>query len=322
MMEHYVTLFDRAFIPQALALYASMDKHIPKYKLWMICVDIKAYSAMQKLGLANAHPLLLSEIETDELLHVKAERTPREYCWTLTPFAPRFVFEADRSINRVTYVDADLSFLANPQCIFQEFARSGKSVLITDHAYASENDATASSGKYCVQFMTFVRDTSEIVRKDWEDKCIEWCFARYENGRFGDQKYLEDWPINFPDQVHVLEKVDAALAPWNATRFPYSSGIFWHFQGLRLNRLYNKTIEVNLGPYSLPPVVRECVYVPYIEALAAAVELMQSHGLEVQSQQSAVPSIFVRVRQVLTRIFMQRWRFRTNVCMKVRLRNT
>jgi hypothetical protein len=322
MMEHFVTLFDRAFIPQALALYASMEKYIPKYKLWMICVDIEAYSAMQKLGLANTHPLLLSSLETDELLHVKAERTPREYCWTLTPFAPRFVFETDRSINRVTYVDADLSFLANPQCIFQEFARSGKSVLITDHAYASENDATASSGKYCVQFMTFVRDAGEVVRKDWESKCIEWCFARYENGRFGDQKYLEDWLINFPDQVHVLEKVDAALAPWNATRFPYSSGIFWHFQGLRLSRLGNNSVRVNLGPYPLPPVVQECVYVPYINALVTAVELMKSHGLDVQSQESAVPIFFVRVRHVLANLFKQRWRFQTNVFMKVRVKNT
>ena len=107
-------------------------------------------------------------------------------------------------MKRVTYLDADLWFRKSPAPIFKEFDKSGKDVLITDHAYSPEYDNSEKNGQYCVQFTTFTREGGETVRKWWEERCIEWCFARFENGKFGDQKYLDDWLERFPEQVHVL----------------------------------------------------------------------------------------------------------------------
>ena len=54
--------------------------------------------------------LNLSEIETETLKKLKEERTKGEYCWTLTPFVPKFVFDSDNSVEQVTYLDADVWF--------------------------------------------------------------------------------------------------------------------------------------------------------------------------------------------------------------------
>ena len=220
-MEHYVTLFDSLFLPQGLALHKSMERYAGIYTLWVLCMDDDVHEVLCKLNLPNIRLLQLSKLETPELLAIKPSRSKGEYCWTLTPFAPRFVFENSPVVQRVTYLDADMWFRAPPKNIFKEFESSKKHVLITECAYSVEYDQTITAGKFAVQFMIFNRGGSEIVRKWWEEKCLEWCYARYEDGKFGDQKYLDEWESLFDDDVYVLEDNNLIVAPWNATRFPH-----------------------------------------------------------------------------------------------------
>ena len=304
-MEHYVTLFDGLFLPQGLALHASMERHLGKYTLWILCVDDEAFEALNKLNLPNVSLLSVDEFETDELKRVKPGRTRAEYCWTLTPHVPGFVFDCEPSAQRVTYLDADLHFRKNPGPIFNELEASGKSVLITEHAYAPEHEQSETSGKYCVQFMTFYRDQGDSVRKWWEERCIEWCFARFEAGKFGDQKYLDDWPERFPEQVHVLDNKELALAPWNATRYPFANGIFWHFHGLRIARGLSKYI-VLYGRYPLPGNTCKYVYKPYTDDLRAAISLLEEQGIAVRPQQKySRVGVFIGF---LGGIYRQLWR--------------
>lgn len=309
-MEHYVTLFDSLFLPQGLALHASMERHVGAYTLWVLCVDDDVHAALTKLNLPNARLLQLSTLETPELLAVKPTRSNGEYCWTLTPFAPRFVFDADSGVARVTYLDADMWFRKSPNQIFSEFDASGKNVLITDHAYAPEHDQSASSGQYCVQFMTFTREGGETVRKWWEERCIEWCFARLEEGKFGDQKYLDDWPTRFTDDVHVLVNKELTLAPWNATRFPYGNAVTWHFHSFRIASVSGKSLLAIYGSYLLPKCTRENVYQPYLKDLRAAIECIKNAGMSVRPQKRFTTLSYIKTRLV---IFVQRlWLFNTN----------
>ena len=306
-MEHFVTLFDLLFLPQGLALHRSMERHAGNYTLWILCMDDEVYEILSIMKLPNVQLLQLSLVETKELKRVKPERTVGEYCWTVTPFAPKFVFKADISVKKVTYLDADLWFRKSPAPIFQEFDKSGKDVLITDHAYSPEYDLSEKSGKYCVQFTTFTREGGELVRKWWEDRCIEWCFARFENGKFGDQKYLDDWPERFPEQVHVLSNQGWTLAPWNANRFPYSNGIFWHFHELRLTEKQSKPLVQFTTSYSIPPITRKQIYKPYLEDLRVVIEIMKSHGVQPKIQKKY--RTFGRLKGVLKGIKQQLWRF-------------
>jgi hypothetical protein len=280
-MEHYATLFDGAFLPQGLALHTSLERHAKPYCLWVLCMDGVAYDSLKRLCLPNTRLLALDAVETPELRAVKPGRTRGEYCWTVTPFAPHFVFSADASVRRVTYLDADLWLCRSPEPVLSEFTASGKSVLITDHAYAPEHDQAARSGRFCVQFITFVRGEGELVRQWWADRCIEWCFNRVEPGRFGDQKYLDDWPQRFSNHVHVLQDKSLMQAPWNATRFPPSDAVAFHFQGLRL--LSNERVLLT-EDYQLPRPLLETHYRDYLADLHAAVARMQVAGIVVPRQ--------------------------------------
>lgn len=292
-MEHYVTLFDTLFLPQGLALHESMEHHAGAYTLWTLCVDDQTFEVLGRMRLPNVRLLRLSELETAELKRVKPTRTKGEYCWTLTPFAPRFVFASDPTVPRVTYIDADLWFRKNPAPIFKEFDTSGKHVLITEHAPAPEYDYSATNGQYCVQFMTFTREGAEVVRKWWEERCIEWCYARIEDGKFGDQKYLDDWPERFEKQVHVLKEKDLILAPWNARRFPYAPAIIFHFHDLRMLN----PRRFHLGLYKLPRVLVKFIYLPYLQCLSGKAGELRRLGINPASQYR--PTLLRRVKGLL-----------------------
>lgn len=305
-MEHYVTLFDSLFLPQGLALHASMERHAAPYTLWVLCIDDAAHEVLTSLRLPNLKLLALSQLETPELLAIKPGRSRGEYCWTLTPFAPRFVFNADPDVERVTYLDADLWFRKSPALLLGEFTASGKGVQITDHAYAPEYDSTVTSGQFCVQFMTFHRQRGEAVRKWWEERCLEWCFARYEDGKFGDQKYLDDWPERFSEDVHVFGQKELLLAPWNVTRFPYGQAVAYHFQGLRI--LAGK--RVVLAPtYSLPRFVVANIYDPYLLDLKSVIMQLEDAGWKVLKQ-SGAPTWTASLKPLVGLIVRNFWRVR------------
>lgn len=238
--EHFVTLFDKNFLPMGMALHSSLLQHAQPFHLWVLCMDEMVEKQLIQLALPNVTLIPLREVETEEMLAVKPGRTAAEYCWTMTPFTPKLVFDRDPSVQRVTYLDADLYFFDAPQILLDEFSTSQKHVMITDHNYAPEYDQSKTSGRFCVQFMTFRRtDEGQRVMKWWQDRCIEWCFARYEKGKRGDQMYLDSWPIQFGAEVHILAQQDKTLAPWNVAHVlevkrSLERPVFFHFHGFRI----------------------------------------------------------------------------------------
>jgi hypothetical protein len=312
-MEHYVTLFDSLFLPQGLALRSSLERHAGPYTLWVLCVDDAAFEVLQKLALPNLRPLSIEQVLTDELRRIKPSRTRAEWCWTLTPFTPKFVFDADPTAQRVTYLDADVWLTQDPRPVFDEFEASGKAVLITEHAYAPDHDQSHTSGRFCVQFMVFARDRSESVRAWWADRCIEWCYARQEDGKFGDQKYLDDWPLRFAEYVHVLRNLSLLQAPWNATRFAPGDAVAYHFHGLRTLR--GGQVLLTTVDYRLPQTTVAQIYRPYSDDLSRACTLLKEAGVSLRPQlDTALSSLWwqhhrarlgARLRSLFPPLFMQ-----------------
>lgn len=310
MTEHYVTLFDSFFLPQGLALHASMRRHCGDFALWVLCVDDEVHTVLSQLKLPCVHLLQLSDWETPELLAIKTGRSRGEYCWTLTPFSVSFVFASAPNAARVTYIDADTWFRASPRPIFEELEAAGRAVLITDHAYSPESDQTDSSGRFCVQFVCFEREAGEPVRAWWEARCLEWCFARHEDGRFGDQKYLDDWPERFAGSVHVLRNQSLTMGPWNATRFPYSAAVFWHFHGVRLDIRGGRVRRMWGGGYALPVPARRNIYAQYFIDLQTQVN---NHliGIGYVAKSQNYPSVIRRIAYLLRGWIRSFWSLNT-----------
>lgn len=213
---NFCTLFDSGFLGRGIALYESLLKHEPNAHLYVVAFDDRSYQVLKEEAYSQMTVISLSEFEDPDLLKVKTERSQKEYCWTCTPSVIKYVIEK-YNLPSCTYLDADLYFYASPASIFQEIG--DKDVLITEHNYSPKYDQTELSGKYCVQFNYFKNSENGMkVLHWWRERCIEWCSDVPEEGKFGDQKYLDDWTERF-EKVHVLREKQKALAPWNVQQY-------------------------------------------------------------------------------------------------------
>jgi SAM-dependent methyltransferase len=300
MTYDFCTLFDANYLARALVLYRSLAETGSDFRLRAFCMDDDSHSVLTRLDLPGLQPIALVELEAHdpELAAVKPSRTAVEYYWTATPAVCLYCLEREPELEAITYLDADLMFFADPQPIFDELGED--SVLITPHRFASRvEEQSERNGVYNVQFLTF-RRTEDGLRALgwWRERCLEWCYARAEDGKFGDQKYLDDWPERFAG-VHVLEHPGGGLAPWNVERHalePRNGSVlvdgrplvFYHFHKLRLFRPATGPAPLPL-PYgvvrSRPPlawttgssnpvsrVERRLIWQPYVCRVAAAVE--------------------------------------------------
>lgn len=282
-MRHFCTLFDKYFLVAGLCLHESLLRHEPTAHLWILCLDETVHQQLELLALSRVTLLTRSQIETDRLLKVKPTRTAGEYCWTLTPFLPSLVFLREPSVDEVTYLDADLYFFGAPSTLLDELAASRAHVLITEHAFDPAYDQSATAGRFCVQFVTF-RNTPDArgVLQWWQERCLEWCYARHEEGKFGDQKYLDQWPSLFGEKVHILRRKELALAPWNARYYLEAADsafrpVFYHFHGLRLNS--PSTARLFFG-YKVGKRAK-CLYLEYVAALSRAASRVVELGAPV-----------------------------------------
>jgi hypothetical protein len=238
-MEHYGTLFDEAFLPQGIALHASLHRHAQPFTLWVLCLDRTTKTALDSLQLSDVQTLALADCETPELRIARGNRSYGEYCWTLASHLFSFVFDRDPTVRRLTYVDADVYFFGSPTSFIRELEESAKPVLITEHAYApSVAHYAKTAGRFCVQFITFERRPEALaLLESWQRQTLESCSSARDSAVFGDQQYLDAWPARYPHLVHILDHRFRTLAPWNADHAlkcgDPDSVVFYHFHSFR-----------------------------------------------------------------------------------------
>ncbi len=276
-MYNFCTLFDTNYFTRGLALYYSLEKNCKDFHLYIFAFNDKCYKILETLNLSQATIISLTEFEDEKLLKIKPSRSIAEYCWTSTSSTILYVLETYK-VDSCTYLDADLFFYSSPKPIFEELGE--KSILITEHRYSPQYNKELKAGKYCVQFITFKNDDRGLKALHWwRERCLEWCYARYEDGKFGDQLYLNDWTERF-EGVHVLRHLGGGLAAWNVQQYDFENKnnrlvgiekntgkefdvIFYHFHYLR----FFKNGQIELGRRALSNKVLNIFYKPYIQYL-------------------------------------------------------
>lgn len=278
---NFCTLFNTQFLSRGLAMYKSLQDHCPNFHLYIYAFDEYVATFFNDLMHPNVTIIKLADFEDPALFNVKATRTATEYYWTCTPSVIKHSIE-HFNLDHCTYLDADLYFFANPQILIDEIPKD-KSVMITEHRYTPRFDQSSTSGKYCVQFIYFKNDPhGKAVLNWWREACIEWCFNRVEDNKFGDQRYLDDWTTRFTN-VHELEHLGGGVAPWNIERYRMILNdrtihlqdiktkkefmlVFYHFHSLRY--FVKSQIQIANHRYIIESWIVDNIYKPYIKKLS------------------------------------------------------
>lgn len=225
-MLYFCTLFDSNYLTRGLATYESLAEVCKDgFRLYVFAFDDRCYAILKQLNLPNLVPIALSEFEDEQLLRIKPTRSRGEYCWTCTSSTILYAIETYK-LPHCTYIDADMIFYNHPKVLIDEIPKDCN-VLITEHRYTKQYDKSAIAGKYCVQFMYFDNtDNGLHILTWWRHQCLEWCYNRIEDGKFGDQKYLDDWTTRFKG-VHVLKHFGGGIAPWNLQQYDFYFDEYW-----------------------------------------------------------------------------------------------
>jgi len=273
-------------------MYESLISHTPDSHLFIFPFDDTALQTLSKLNLPRATIVPQAEFEDEELLRVKPARSRAEYCWTCTPSIIRHCLRTYK-LDLCTYVDADVFFFADCTTLLDEMG--AKDAMIIEHRYTPSIDSSASSGIYNVQFMPFRSTPAGMeVLEWWRNACLESCELNPEEGKCGDQKYLDDWTKRF-DCVHVLQHLGGGVAPWNVEQYTFLAGpggtrgirkadnlefplIFFHFHALRFHHRF----RVELGPnhYRFDATGLRLIYAPYIAELVSIARRLHHRGFD------------------------------------------
>ena len=286
-MRYYVTYCDHKYIVRCVALIQSMQRHLGhEFTLYVVCLDEAARLVLERAAFSNVKPISQSWIERydERILMAKMTRSHREYCWTLTPTIIARILDLLPENEVLVYTDADTLYFSDDGAIFEELGDG--SVLIHEHRFAEVNRADHERyGTYNVGLMVFRNDDrARSVLRWWREKCIDWCYDFVDNGRYGDQAYLNHWPTQF-EGVRVLAHKGAGTAPWNQIRYLFTQRqdssiwvdnqplIHYHFHAMTI--VAPGVYQSCYHSYPYTSDVTETVYLRYAKAMNLAISTVR-----------------------------------------------
>lgn len=282
-MQNYCTYFDKNYLLRGLTPYRSLMNQNDDFTLFVLCLDDEVYLILNELDQPNIITIKLQKLEEyfPELLSARSNRSLIEYYFTLTPALPLYILDRNQDCEMITYLDADLFFYSGPTPIFDELGKN--SILIIEYRFPEHLKCKERAGTYNVQFLSFRNDKkAKECLVWWKDQCLTWCYDRFEDGKFADQKYLDDWPGRFKNVV-VLQHKGAGLSTWNWMRYEININgpldrasvdgqdlIFYHFHRLKLITGF----LINHGMYYdvMPTRLRRWFYGGYVKQLKETVK--------------------------------------------------
>ncbi len=269
-MLNFCTLFDSYYIHKGIATYLSLSRVTDDFHLYVMAFDKDCYAKLISLNFEHMTVELVDDFETPDLLAVKPTRNKAEYCWTCSS-AITWHFLNKYNLPSLTYIDSDLFFMSDPSIVMGEIGEN--SIAVTEH----NNVDSSLSGRFCVQFNYFKNDEEgRTALKWWRDSCVEWCFDRYEDGKFGDQRYVDQFPSRYK-KLCIVKNLGLGIGPWNMNRYEYNSHslmfngreddfVFFHMHGIK-SEFDGNTLILRCVDCNVTDITQKLFFDPYAELL-------------------------------------------------------
>jgi hypothetical protein len=214
-MYYFCTLFDRNYLARGLALYQSLSRNCSRFRLWVLCLDDETYAALSELNFPEICLIQIATLEQHDpqLRTAREGKSLLEYYFTCTPTIPLFIFKMVPEVDLITYLDADTFLFSDPKEIFAELG--DHPIGIVENRFCPGVRDPKEFGTFNVGWLSFRRSAVALeCLSRWRSNCLEWCFHRVEDGKYADQKYLDDWTTLFPT-TKIIQHKGLGLAPWN-----------------------------------------------------------------------------------------------------------
>lgn len=206
-----VTLCDKKYIKQAELMIKSSQAEM----VYFLALDNETYDYFKNY--LNVVCLKYEDVISKKLTRHRDTHKWDEHCWALASYFTAYVRKI--TDDDLLYVDADIYFYRPIASIW-----FGASIGIVEHRF-KRYDPNRNVGHYNVGIVYFANDEpgTECLNR-WANLVLNDENEYYHQyGTCGDQKYLELFPIWYPDDWEVIDVGHAA--PWNTTTQNLNDGI-------------------------------------------------------------------------------------------------
>lgn len=262
-MRYYCTLFDSNYAAQGLALYHSLVKcSTEPVTLYVLPLDASCEQILNQHRLPRLRTVSFKDFcDNLEMDVCRSNRNWKEFCWTCASNLCVYLLKV-KCLEEITYLDADLFFFADPTPVFAEIAE--RSIGITPHRFITSKQHLEVNGQFNVGFVHFKNSLAGVeCATRWAEDCRNRCS---EHVGCGDQKYLDDWPWKYGDDVCQID-IGVNVGPWSLANWPVVAGPKLGDTPLVCYHFHEYVHDERLTFYDLRPEDKKFIYGPYIQAV-------------------------------------------------------
>ncbi len=284
-VRHYVTVADSAFLPRLSVLHASMMRHCRPFTLHVLPWDVAV-----RWWALSAEGVLPHTVAAKRWLTCELPGPPRslhERMWSARNDLVATLLE--QGCMSVCQLDADIYFFSSPEALFAQVDLHQTPMGVMPHYFASAAEGLPGITHESHADPYGVHNSGSVIMRDpdlarrWANMTRDWCYFRAEDGKFADQKALEDLtlvkgasilpPWAFPgpwtSQAHIVLLRETAGEIYFGGPDKIMPLVAWHFSSLRLNADGKVTQYAN-PEYALDQDTIDIVYDPYVRELRKA----------------------------------------------------
>lgn len=248
-------------------------------KFFVLCLDDETFRQLENLDLEDLVLLKIDDFTDNEVLALREVRAWREFCWTLAASFLHSIVSQSQIGTIVAYVDADCYFFSDLTIITDELNPSNQ-ILIHEHRFSPDRlKWEKSSGRFNVGVVAgIVGEQFDLCISNWRKQVIAECVLDPENGKCGDQTYLNSWPAEYT-KLSIMPQKGAGVGPWNMASYAISQEskkikvddenlIFFHFSRfkiVRINRFF--LLYICAEGYDVPKNIERVIYKRYAKSL-------------------------------------------------------